>query len=232
MSESIRDQKDIISNYRSFSIKNSLTDKYPELAAEWHPSLNGSLSPSNIPGSASRSSYYWQCRKCGYSWKASLDTRIRGTGCPVGVGKVVMAGYNDLLSQEPIIANEWHPTRNGDLLPNQVTRQSRKRVWWECQFGHEWVASICDRTRGTGCPYCAGKKVLKGFNDLKTKNPSLALEWDRSNDKSANEVTEHSGYRALWRCSKCGFTWEAPVYSRSAGFGCPYCAKKKDQRST
>ena len=28
-----------------------------------------------------------------------------------------------------------------------------------------------------GCPYCAGRKVLPGFNDLAALRPDLAVQW-------------------------------------------------------
>jgi len=55
----------------------------------------------------------------------------------------------------PDITTQWHPTRNGDLTPDQVTAGTAKKVWWRCEEGHEWEAPISDRTTGgTGCPTC------------------------------------------------------------------------------
>ena len=59
------------------------------------------------------------------------------------------------------LVKEWHPTKNGDLLPSDVTRGSNKKAWWVCEKGHEWEAAINNRTHGKNCPYCSNKKVLK-----------------------------------------------------------------------
>ena len=56
----------------------------------------------------------------------------------------------------PRVAKQWHPTKNGDLKPEDVNRKTGKRVWWVCEKGHEWPARVVDRTRGGGCPRCAG----------------------------------------------------------------------------
>lgn len=56
--------------------------------------------------------------------------------------------------QNPDLAKEWHPSKNGLLIPNQVTPGSGKKVWWLCERGHEWEARVTDRSNGTGCPYC------------------------------------------------------------------------------
>ncbi|MDP6459151.1 MAG: zinc-ribbon domain-containing protein [Candidatus Bathyarchaeota archaeon] len=55
----------------------------------------------------------------------------------------------------PELAEEWHPTKNGDLKPAQVTPGSGIKVWWKCsKRGHGWEAVTKERTRGTGCPFC------------------------------------------------------------------------------
>lgn len=65
--------------------------------------------------------------------------------------------YHNLLSKYPALAKEWHPTKNGSLTPRDVTPGSGKKVWWICGKGHEWEATVNNRSRGRGCPYCAGK---------------------------------------------------------------------------
>jgi len=59
----------------------------------------------------------------------------------------------------PYLANQWHPTKNGDLTPRDVTPQSNKKRWWMCNKGHEWQASIYNRSNGTGCPFCQKNKI-------------------------------------------------------------------------
>jgi hypothetical protein len=56
----------------------------------------------------------------------------------------------------PRVAKQWHPTKNGDLKPEDVNRKTGKKVWWVCEKGHEWSARVVDRARGSGCPRCAG----------------------------------------------------------------------------
>ena len=73
---------------------------------------------------------------------------------------------------------EWNWEQNTESDPNQLTYGSHKKVWWKCSKGHAWQATIHDRNSGRGCPFCAGKKILKGYNDLQTLNPNLANEWN------------------------------------------------------
>ena len=75
---------------------------------------------------------------------------------------------------------EWNWEKNNglDFDPMQLTLGSHKKVWWKCHKEHEWQATIKNRNKEIGCPYCAGQKVLEGYNDLQTVNPALAKEWN------------------------------------------------------
>lgn len=66
----------------------------------------------------------------------------------------------DTLEKEyPSLAKQWHPTKNNELTPNDVSYGSGLRVWWQCSKNHEWEAVINSRRQGSGCPYCAGQKA-------------------------------------------------------------------------
>ena len=59
---------------------------------------------------------------------------------------------------------------------------------------------------------------------LKT-HPDLAAEWNYEKNASSPEmISRGQHYKAWWKCKKCGYQWEAQVYSRCAGAGCPNCA--------
>jgi putative zinc ribbon protein len=63
----------------------------------------------------------------------------------------------------PPLAAEWHPTRNGALTADQVSAESRRRVWWLCAAGHEWRALIHARAREErGCPACEACALATG----------------------------------------------------------------------
>jgi hypothetical protein len=114
------------------------------------------------------------------------------------------------------LVNEWHPTRNGDLTPEQVTSGSGKKVWWKCSRGHEWETILSNRTNGSGCPYCSGKKASEDYN-LAVKHPELAKEWHptRNGDLTPAQVTPGSSMKVWWRCSR-GHEWEAQANSVEA----------------
>lgn len=84
------------------------------------------------------------------------------------MSRKVIKGKNDLETVNPELAAQWHPTKNGELTPDDVAPMSDKKVWWLGKCGHEWQAEISSRTQGHGCPYCSNQKILSGYNDLAT----------------------------------------------------------------
>lgn len=207
---------------------NDLATLYPELAAEWHPTKNGALTPEQVlAGSEKR--VWWQCGR-GHAWQTSVSTRTRANcRCPVCAGRTVLAGENDLATLSPELAAEWHPTLNGALTPDMVTAGSNKRVWWQCRLGHVWRAVVARRSMdGSGCPYCTNRKVLAGFNDLTTVHPELVKQWHPTlnGDLTPDMVTPGTRKRAWWICPE-GHVWNCAISSRTAGrrpSGCPVCA--------
>ena len=123
---------------------------------------------------------------------------------------------------DPAITEEWHPSRNGLLNPDQVTRNSNKKVWWLATCGHEWDSKVYSRVAHPKCPICMNKRVQQGVNDLATTHPELYSEWSRENEKEATQVSARSKFKASWEGS-CGHTWIASVFRRSEGAGCPFC---------
>lgn len=139
---------------------NSFGDLHPELIKEWNYSKNEGLTPFDIKPKCNKH-FWWVCSKCGHEWQVPAHHRSYGWGCPCCASKVVKAGYNDLLSQRPDIARDWHPTKNGILTPDQITPGSHTKVWWKCKRGHEWETTPLHRTstNGTGCPYCTASST-------------------------------------------------------------------------
>lgn len=204
-----------------------LKSVYPEIAAQWHPVKNGRFTPDQIlPGS--HRSAWWYCVH-GHEWKALIKTRVEGNGCPICANRSVVPGVNDLQTRVPDLAKQWHPTKNGTLLPRDVVSGSARKVWWRCDRGHEWQAPIQTRSIGKGCPVCSGKTVIPGINDLQSHLPDIADQWDpeKNGVLKPSQVAVHSNRQVWWNCEK-GHSWKATVYSRTFNrSGCPYCTGRK-----
>lgn len=131
----------------------------------------------------------------------------------------------------PEKAREWHPTKNGDLRPNDVTVGYNKKVWWICEKGHEWEYEVANRTkknRKSPCPYCKGILVCPE-NNLFAKFPALCREWnnDMNNGIYPQDISWNSTKKVWWKC-KFGHEWESRVSDRSKrGDKCPYCSGRR-----
>lgn len=206
--------------------ENDLSTLRPDLADEWHPTKNGDLLSSMVKEGSSAN--VWWRGKCGHEWQTEVHVRTKDSNCPYCTNRKLLKGYNDLTTCAPAAASEWHPTKNGDLTPDNVLAYSTQEAFWLGKCGHEWSAKIVNRTKGSECPYCNNTLVLKGFNDLCTTHPALAIEWHPTkNDVTTDTVTAGSHKRITWVCEK-GHEWETSVNARVArNSGCPYCANKK-----
>ena len=211
---------------------NDLATVNPALAKQWDPERNGSLRPSDVLAGSPRY-VWWRCGR-GHVWRASVLSRSQGSGCPVCTGKTALPGENDLATLFPELAAQWDTERNGALGPGQVTAFSNRKVWWRCGLGHAWQAIVAARTmESSGCPYCTGRRVLPGFNDLATQYPELASQWDETlnGNLTPEMVTPGSHKRVWWRCAE-GHVWRALVFSRTGNqrCGCPVCAGRVKPR--
>lgn len=206
--------------------QNDLLSQYPACINEWDFNKNHPLSPDAVIAGSSKK-VWWICCK-GHSYEQSINLHVgRGYGCPYCSHRKVLTGYNDLETLFPDIATEWHPYKNAELKLSSITAYSKKKVWWLCSRGHSYEQTVERRTRrGSACYYCSGHKVLKGFNDLASVNPSLAVEWHPSKNAPLTpyEVTAGSGKRVWWLCPKCGYEWQASPNNRKRGIGCPCCS--------
>lgn len=228
------DQTEIL-NYLT-DIDNSLKELRPDLVEEWDWEKNGHLQPSMF-SLHSNDIVWWKCKQCGRSWRAMINTRTRnsGSGCAIcGIPKRAKSFHDayisvngSLMQNNSKLAEEWHPTHNGDLTPDNITVASPRKVWWLCKkCGHEWQAPPNNRNKGVGCPRCSGRIPKIGVNDLATVNPDLAKEWHPTLNAPMlpNEFLPKSSKKVWWLCPRCRHEWKAFISNRSKGAGCPCCS--------
>jgi hypothetical protein len=213
-------------------LSNCLATKNSDLATEWHPIKNGNLTPYDIAPNRNKE-VWWQCLKNSkHEWCATPNNRNnRNQGCPFCSGRYATE-ENNLLLINPILCKEWHYGKN-DRIPEEYTPGSSQKVWWKCKDEHEWEASICNRNKDVGCPYCSGLYPSEN-NNLLIDNSILCEEWDyEKNDKLPNEYTPNSGQYVWWKCKECGNKWRASIDSRNKkdnkGSNCPKCNEFKGE---
>lgn len=171
---------------------NDLATTSPTIAAQWHPTKNDGLKPTQVTANSDKKVWWYlsydvpndyhikslRGRHFDFEWQVSISDRHRHKlECPYLSGSSVQPGFNDLQTINPELAAQWHPTKNEGLKPTQVVASSKKKVWWFLSyddhrtgrhFDFEWQARIVDRTTNkyTGCPYLTiykGEKYIKKY---------------------------------------------------------------------
>ena len=190
---------------------NDLATTHPIISSQaygWDPTLISKGTHKNLE---------WICN-LGHIFKATVKDRTTDeSGCPVCSNHQLLIGFNDFQTTHPELATEsygWDPT--------SLVAGSRRKVRWKCELDHIWSASVVSRTRLlSGCPICSNLQVLGGFNDLKTKYPSIASEalgWDPT------KFVAGSSKLMKWICKE-KHEWTTSIANRtSSGSNCPSCA--------
>jgi very-short-patch-repair endonuclease len=207
----------MVKGYEPLLVKN------PKLALEWHPTKNKPITPNDV--SAGSNTYVWWLCENGHEWKAMINSRNAGRGCPVCIGrfqKPVTVTHSHLVI-------EWHPDKNGKLTPESVTAGSSKKVYWLCsKCEYTWQSTIANRKNGNGCPKCAGKVVTEE-NCLAKVNPQVLKEWHPTKNEGTTPYSIHaySDKRVWWLCKECNHEWRAtPNHRTRMKTGCPKCKER------
>ena len=196
---------------RAISGVNDLATLHPLVAAQahgWDPSVVNPHSHKKLE---------FICA-VGHVCLQAVRRRVEATGCPVCQNDRVLIGYNDLATTHPELAAQadgWDPTT--------VTAGTSKKLSWRCEFGHQWITGLTNRTRenGTGCPSCSGRVAIPSETDLATTHPELAKQavgWDPTTVKAGT-----SNRKSKWRCAR-GHEWLSTPSNRVNGHDCPYCS--------
>jgi Probable Zinc-ribbon domain len=194
---------------------NDLLTTHPVLAAQalFDATTVKATSGKNLP---------WKCPAFSdHKWLATVINRTtKKSGCPYCANQKLLVGFNDLKTKFPKVAKE------ALFDATSVVYGSTRVMEWQCNQGHPvWKNSVSNRTRfAQSCPYCVGNLPIVGETDLATTHPDMAAEahmWDPSTVKA------QSHQRKKWACKKLGHVWTAPVYSRTAGGGCPVCSHRQ-----
>jgi superfamily II DNA or RNA helicase len=211
-------------------LSNCLATTHSDIAAQWHPTKNGDLTPSKVTVGSNKK-IWWKCPKGeDHEWEVPVCERKK-YGCGVCAGMVVVLS-NCLATTDYDISAQWHPSKNGKLTAFDVTAGSNKKVWWKCPVGddHEWVALVSNRKKQRGCPICLNKKVVFS-NSLTTTHPTIAAQWHTTKNNSTGPNSVHAGShkKVWWVCLKNighdEWLTEVRCRTRKNATNCPECYK-------
>lgn len=136
----------------------SLAELHPLVSSNWHPDLNGSITPFDVfPGS--EVDRWWKC-SLGHVERTPPKRRSRAAapgGCTTCGGRRVEAGFNDLATTHPHIAAQWDTARNSEtgFDTTTVSSGSERSFWWICSVGHRIQSPVKVRVKSAGCPQCS-----------------------------------------------------------------------------
>lgn len=187
----------------------SLAEAHPEVAARWHPTLNGPLRPDQV-APYEQAKVWWTC-PAGHAFERGVVSSVRAAGeCRV---------CRFCLVSRPEILAEWNAARNGAVDPSLLNLRDSEARWWTCARGHDFQASVVNRVHGgRGCSGCASL--------LAVHRPHVMAEWhpDRNPGVDPSALTLTDGGRYWWRCA-AGHEWQDTVDGRVKWAGnCVTCA--------
>lgn len=182
------DNDTIEENDNKDTLYNWCLSNNPNLIDEWAEDLNGISIKDYTLGNSK--TVRWRCKKDSrHTSNDTISHRRAGRGCPYCSNRRIMVGVNDLAATHPNLALEWEDSN--EIKPTEVTYGSKTMIKWICPKGHHYKAIVSSRATGTGCSICAGKAVLKGYNDLATTHPEFAKEWnyEKNGDLTPDKIT-------------------------------------------
>ena len=206
---------------------NSLGALYPELSKEWHPTKNKYTSFDVISGSNKK--FWWKCDVGeDHEWEASCSKRIYGRGCPICSNHKVV-NSNCLALTHPQLLNFW--SEKNIISPYEVTFGSSKKVFWDCNLGHNYLMSISDKTRGRGCAVCSSRQITTD-NCLATRYPKYVKLWSSKNKLTPYDVAPMSHTKTWWKCeNNLHEDYYSNIHNVTRGHGCKKCGYTKIQET-
>lgn len=205
---------------------NDLATTNATLAAEFHPSEYPHRSPAKF-AAGSNTLILWLCAE-GHAFRAPIVARASGQNCPTCTTVASHSAKRNLLESHPLVAAQWHPTRNYGRGPAEYTHGSRNLAWWICDEGHEFSQRIERRTAaGNGCPICSKRKLAPCINTLDATAPVLTLEWHPTRNKRTPSETMSIDKPYIWKCLAKGHEHMQTVDHRRKSGGCPICPREQ-----
>lgn len=203
---------------------NDLATTHPQQVLMWDNEAHGNPKPTEVSAGNSKTKIHVVCPN-GHCFTTTPARLVKTDGrCKQCAGTVLVPGVNDLATLRPDVAAWWHPTKNGELTPDQVRPFSEKTVWWQCPDGHDFRSAISRRSQRNRqtCPVDSGRVLISGANDLATKDPDLAKDWDAALNGVDASQTVPGNVERYWTCAYGHTQWSTVANRRRAG-GCTEC---------
>lgn len=200
---------------------NDLQTTHPDIAADLHPGSCSTKRADQLTANDAKPRA-WVCGE-GHEYRATVRQRVEGKSCPECDKRRNRTSGRGFAYRFPELAATWRPELNEGRDPRDYTARSKLDVIWWCEKGHPFKMRIEARTRGCGCPYCARRRILQGFNDFQTTHPELVVDWHPYlNWRRPSEVMAGSDVKYIWRCAR-GHLTNQSIPRRILSGGCKEC---------
>ena len=224
----------------------SIIATHPDIAKQWHPTKNVDISVEKVTTGSQRK-VWWLCsnkcsKGCLHEWEAMVKDRCFGYGCPYCSSFTTRCCiHTSIVTTHTEIVKEWHPSKNVDINPENLTSGSHKKVWWlcpnKCPQGclHEWETTVKDKCKikdPIKCPYCNPYTTSCCIHtSIVTTHPEIAsqIHLTKNVDINPENITFGSNRKLWWICS-FGHEWEAYVNLRHKGTNCPVCKYRTSEK--
>ena len=220
---------------------------HPEIAKEWHPTLNGNKSPTQFTKGSDKK-IFWLCpnkceKGCLHEYEQTIYNRTSGHGCPFcSTPKKKICIHDSIVTTHPEFIKEWHHAKNSHMTPDTISHGSKKPIWWLCQIGcphgclHEYKCDPNNRfgVNQQGCPFCCNQKICF-HSSIEYTHPHIAKEWHptKNGDKMPSQFSKGTERPKFWWICSENHEYEASIKNRTLNnSGCPNCKHKTEQKLT
>ena len=132
-------------------------------------------------------------------WDPRPDTLYKGSGCPTCKSEKI--SKSKFMSRDQFV-NLLKETGNETVLYGDYNGIYEDADFL-CPVGHIFTDKATTVLHGNvKCPYCAGRRVLVGFNDLWTTAPAVAAMLSSPND--GYNITKGTNTKQSFTCPLCG----------------------------
>lgn len=168
-----------------------------------------------------------ECLKCGSQIRTTPNDLKAGRKCSCEREIRLQPSSVSVSESMPELIPEWDIEVNGKYTPQNTGQKSHIPIGWVCSNGHKYLMPPQQRERGQGCPFCSGRQIAVGENDLATTHPHIASQWNyyMNGDSTPQQVSKGTNGKFWWLCPN-GHDYESAINKRTSGRGCPICTNK------
>ena len=212
-----------------------------EKANYWHPTKNGNIKPRDLFKSSGKKIWF-NCDGCNHNFETQLSNVTSGSWCPYCCKPCKkLCEYSNCKHcfEKSFACHEkakyWHPTRNGEIEPRNISMHTNNKHWFKCDVCHHDfdinISSITRLTNGNWCRYCVNS-ICDDLNCKYCFNRSFAIS-EKSNNWhptkngkiKPRDVMKSVSTKYWFKCHTCHHDLELLLSNVSKGQWCPYCCK-------